>query len=710
MARALFVGAAAIGVYANSLANGFALDDVFIILTNARVHQLADQTAIWLTPYWPAFGRELGAYRPLTIFAYALEWAAAGGAAWVFHLCNVALHATASVLVFFLIRTLAMGSHGDAFSPCAPAAPAAPGANHHAALLAGLIFAVHPVHTEAVANIVGQAELIAGVATFGACLIYATRPEAATRWSRRLSIISLYVIGLLAKESAIVLPALLVTLDIAQRRIAWSGSGIVGYLRNAFMLMFLLSAAAIGYLALRVDVLGSIGGVDAAPSLPFLRESARLPTALRAWPEFVRLLFFPADLSSDYSPGVILPVDAVTPMALLGAAVLALTVLLAALTPLSPAAGLPAAWFFITILPVSNLLLPIGVVVAERLLYTPSFAVTLIAASAWRSIDMAACWCPSFHSRSRSQSRSRSRTEPIPTLRRLALYAAPLLALILMGYRTWTRNPDWKDTSAVLRALVRDHPESYRAQWSTGGAALAEGNPRLALRYLELAHRMWPHDPQLLDDLASAYLSTGDHVKAIPLLERSREELGWVARTHFMLAIAYITAHRFDDALAAATRADRLGLPRDLLYPLLAQAYEGLERHGDAIAAWRATLRHPASDHWTYHARLARLLARDGAIDAAVAHVDSAEAGVNAADTANTRLLRRLRDAITRSCYSRWSRPNARQRSGCEDPLTEWRVLVPHRTPHFAKHSQIAMIPSTSIPSPSRPRPTRTSL
>ena len=52
----LAVAAAAVLVYANSLANGFALDDTYIIQGNVRVHQLADQAQIWLLPYWPAYG------------------------------------------------------------------------------------------------------------------------------------------------------------------------------------------------------------------------------------------------------------------------------------------------------------------------------------------------------------------------------------------------------------------------------------------------------------------------------------------------------------------------------------------------------------------------------------------------------------------------------------------------------------------------------
>src|SRR3954468_13557012 len=94
--RWLLFGAIALAafiVYANSIRNGFAYDDVWIVDKNTRVHQLRDLGSIWLTPYWPTFGKELGLYRPFTIFLFALEWAAGRGAPWFFHASNVALHA-----------------------------------------------------------------------------------------------------------------------------------------------------------------------------------------------------------------------------------------------------------------------------------------------------------------------------------------------------------------------------------------------------------------------------------------------------------------------------------------------------------------------------------------------------------------------------------------------------------------------------------------
>ncbi|MGH7480941.1 MAG: hypothetical protein ACRELV_02205, partial [Longimicrobiales bacterium] len=153
---ALFVLAAVAIAYANSLANGFARDDGAVIVLNDRIKDLTDFGAIWLAPYWPRDGGDWGLYRPLPIFGYAVQWALGSGTPVIFHATSMLLHGAVTVLVLVLLRSLVE-------------APAA--------LAGALIFAVHPVATEAVANVVGQAELLAALGIVGACVLYGRRPE-----------------------------------------------------------------------------------------------------------------------------------------------------------------------------------------------------------------------------------------------------------------------------------------------------------------------------------------------------------------------------------------------------------------------------------------------------------------------------------------------------------------------------------------------------
>jgi hypothetical protein len=113
---------------------------------NPLVHDLGRWREIVSSPWWPR-----GLYRPFTSLTLAANWTAAPGAPFGFHLVNLLAHAAAAALVCLLA--------GRLMSPAG-------------ALAAGLLFAVHPVHVEAVANVVGRAEILAGVFLLASALCY----------------------------------------------------------------------------------------------------------------------------------------------------------------------------------------------------------------------------------------------------------------------------------------------------------------------------------------------------------------------------------------------------------------------------------------------------------------------------------------------------------------------------------------------------------
>src|SRR2546426_810329 len=173
----LLVGTAAAVVPLGVLWNGFALDDLTIIVANPLVHGLSGVWRAFALPYFPA-NLDASVYRPLTIATYALDWSVRS-TAW-FHAVNLMWHVAASVLVAVLARRWA----GDA-----------------AGLVAGVAFAVHPVHVEAVANVVGRNELMASVFTLLA--VYAALERGSPVWSA-----AALTGGLLSKENAAVVPGL----------------------------------------------------------------------------------------------------------------------------------------------------------------------------------------------------------------------------------------------------------------------------------------------------------------------------------------------------------------------------------------------------------------------------------------------------------------------------------------------------------------------
>ncbi|MDB5291840.1 MAG: hypothetical protein JWL69_3081 [Phycisphaerales bacterium] len=176
----LCVAAVAALVYLVTLHGTFIYDDASVILKNWRVTH--EWGKIWTTPY--ALRGPDRLWRPLTLLTYAIEYAIYGATAWPYHLVNIVLHAGVSAAVVALGRKIA-GSR--------------------AGWIAGALFAVHPVHVEAVAGIVGRAELMCTLATLLGLRLFLGTP---TPW-RVGAICACFLVAVLTKEQGMLFPLLL---------------------------------------------------------------------------------------------------------------------------------------------------------------------------------------------------------------------------------------------------------------------------------------------------------------------------------------------------------------------------------------------------------------------------------------------------------------------------------------------------------------------
>lgn len=454
----LAVGACAVVVYLGALWNRFALDDLYIVVLNPLVHSPSGIWRVFVEPYWP--GNLTGSlYRPLTVATYAIDWLV-DGSAW-FHAVNILWHAGVSVAVAALARRWAGAT---------------------AALAAGFLFAVHPVHVEAVANVVGRNDLMAGAFTLLA--VYSALERHSVGWST-----AAMALGILSKESAAVVPGLVVW--------AWllGLSAPSPRKRAAFIASWLLVGAA--YAALRWAVLREYAGfVTKAPV--FLGESAltvRL-TAVSALGDVARLLVFPLILRMDYSPEERTAVRSVFDGRFVGgmlclAAWAALIVLMWRRGRKIEAFGL--GWIGIAYLPVANLLFPIGILIAERTLYLPSVGLA-VAAGAWLQ------------------------SAP-PRVARL------LIGLILVagGARTALRVPAWRDNATATLSLLDDSPRSYRALEFTAWQFLWAHQAERALQAFGMALDKYDRDARVYIAAADAAFTLGRPRVADSLLERANQ-------------------------------------------------------------------------------------------------------------------------------------------------------------------------------------------
>jgi tetratricopeptide (TPR) repeat protein len=441
----LSVFAVACALYIPSYGYEFVYDDVHVIRDNELVHSIGRWWEILGSPWWPD-----GLYRPLTSLLNAVNWVAGHGDPRLFHLTNIMLAGLAATLVFALAAE---------FLGPAPA------------FVAGLLFAVHPVHVEAVANVVGRAEVLATIFTVTAAICYAwdgrllaagggargRRPAAAVGTLLAL------LCALASKESAFAAPGLLVLVDWADRR---AGGSFIGRWRRHLPLWSAAVVITAGWLLLRWHILGDIAGDQPAPGLLGLgmadRTLVMLPVAL----QYARLLVFPAHLSADYSPDYLPVTGGLTWTGVLALGLVGATAGTAWLARRkAPVVTFGLGWIVVALLIVSNIVVPSGILLAERALYLPSVGIALVGAGLW---SIAAARAP-------------------------ALAVAALILVLAAGVaRSLTREPVWRSDETFFPALVRDAPGSFRGSWVAGMLAYQRGDRADGERLIRHALKVYP--------------------------------------------------------------------------------------------------------------------------------------------------------------------------------------------------------------------------
>jgi Flp pilus assembly protein TadD len=503
----ILVALVAILPFAQTLPNPPVLDDGWAVVDNPLVQGgLRNAARILTSSYnYGGPGTTGGLFRPVTTLTFAANYALHGRSPFGYHLVNLLLHVVASLLVLSLARRLAEATMPDR-------AP-------WVALVAGLLFAVHPVHVEAVAPIVGRKELLSTVFALAALLVAFSGRGAARSLGRLAGTVGLGALAILSNEGAAVLPLLYGIVAVAVP----GAAGIVdepgfrdGKARRALLRAVSVSAllllSLVPYLLLR----GMPRGVPLeAQWLAGVPRSTVTLTTGRILAEYVRMLAFPGFLGTDFAyaarvqlvPRVTL--DLV--LALFAWAPLVVgSLLLLRRFPLT-AAGI--LWTFGALLPVLHVI-PIGVLLAERLTYLPSAGFCIAAAAA------------------------------IGSLRRTPLVVGAVFALVaVLGIRSAVRAADWSSD------LVLWESELPKA----------------------------PRDVVVNNNLAVAYSARGEYAKAIPPLQTSIRVAPGYWRAHVNLGIAEQGLGRPDRARAAYLEAIRIapGLADPLFFYARFQTAQG---------------------------------------------------------------------------------------------------------------------------------------
>jgi tetratricopeptide (TPR) repeat protein len=491
---------------AGGLAGDFTYDDKAIVRDNPRIHAPERVDEIFTTQY---FGGPPGtgtAYRPVLLLSFAIQWWIHGGQPAAFLAVNLAMHVLVTILLAILLLRLDLPP------------PAAVGA--------ALLFAVHPIHVESVASVVGRGETQAAALAIGSVLLALRFVDGGRRrWLALAAALFLYLLACLTKESAAVAPALLFLC------LAWRAEGalparLVEALRRSLVYGIGCAVVLAGVFRLRAAVLGGSIKGGRTTIFPLENPLAPLPVpdrVLNACLVFFRYLgrlAFPLRLSSDESAWSI-PVVGRRDALAWAAALLLAALIVASVARLSR--RMPAAFGFlflcIAALPTANVLFPTGTIFAERLMYLPAAGFCVIAAA----------WVLG------------AEREPD---RIAAPRVAGLAALVLvLAVRTTVREPVWWSDEALFTNMLRVSPKSAKAHYDYAYMSAGMGRTRLALEHYTKATAIYPgywdawagrgRMEQDLGRPAAAEAAYAESLRIAPAYEngffglgRAREDLG----------------------------------------------------------------------------------------------------------------------------------------------------------------------------------------
>jgi tetratricopeptide (TPR) repeat protein len=496
-----------LAVYYNSLSNGFVFDDYAVIVENKHISDLPNSLPSFFNHSYFTIAAGEASYRPLATLSYFLIHALAGPNPFYFHLGSVLLHALNVVLAYLFLGLLP----GDRFK----------------ALLAGLLFACHPVLTEAVDCIAFNEDLLAAFFCLLALILYLKTVESGAAGASYILSLLFFFCGLLSKEMAITLPLIIVLYDLTftgDRGPALSLKSVLGTIWSRWR--FYAGYAGIGlfYLVLRfvVFINPAEGGKPDFGSL--FERLLYLPSHIFS---FIRLTLAPLDLNAayvfSYPQGFFEFSNLVGWVITLGLAVGSFF-----LFRRFKVLFFGIWWFLITLIPVYNLI-PIFNPLAERYLYIPIIGFCLAAASVLHG----AC----------------RKALNLPAAAELASLTVVLAIVSVYATATIARNRDWKDGLTLWSKTVKQSPASGIAHGSLGRAYQEQGLLDQAIAEYRQAIKIMPNHFKAYYNLAVVYDQQGDFAKAVESLKRSIAINPGYANAHYNLAIIYHKQGLMADAI-----------------------------------------------------------------------------------------------------------------------------------------------------------------
>jgi len=485
--------------FGNGISGDFVFDDVTIVQNRGDLTDPSNFFNLFISPYHQNTPKS-GLYRPLTMATYSLNHNIFGSSPISFHVVNILIHALNSFLVFCLVIYL--------FPPKAET-------SKFLSYATFLLFLVHPIHTEAVTSIVGRAELLAFFWSLVTVYFFIKK-------DLLLSSVS-FIFAMFSKEIALMALPIIFYID-------WA------LIKNKFfevakrMAVFALPLG--GYFLLRYKALGaySFGETDTnivSNVLIFVSSPERVFTALKVLVLYAEKLIWPIHLSADYSYNAIPTVknffaslSSITGLIMLAG----LAVILVLRKTRSSGFGFAAALFLFPYLMISNLVLPVGTIMGERLMYFPSLGFVVAAALV----------IAGFLNKGK-------------TYKIAALFLLVFL-VIFYGVRTFVRNKDWRDSRTLFYQTVKESPNSLITRTALAGLHIRANEWDLAKEQLEAARKIYENHSHLQNLLGVVADHEGNLALAEEKYKKSLELNPNAINSYINLADLYLKQGRLEEA------------------------------------------------------------------------------------------------------------------------------------------------------------------
>ena len=548
-------------VYANSLKNSFVWDDFMLIVNNNFIKSWRNFPYIFNKSYIAPRSDYLDfetlrtfdssgeiSYRPVCTLSFFIDYSLWKLSPFGYHLINLLLHICNAVLLYFFVGLLSK--------------------NSKLALLTSLLFALHPVNSEAVANIHFREELLAFLFFLSSFILFVTSSRYAAR--RRIlqysASLVLFLFSLFSKEMSVTLPLMLILYDyffIQKNLKNCLSQSLPRYTGYILILLF--------YLWVQFFVMVNIGNITASyPGGSFYTNTL---TMCKVFATYIYWLVVPVNIyatlpnepnliaNSLFDSGVLLSVFLI----------IICLVIVVKTYKVSKRICFSMLWFLITLLPVSNIV-PITNHIAARYLYIPSAGFCFLTAMLLVNLPGIST---SFISK--------------PFLGKLTRIAVVGI-LVSYGIFTIKRNYIWRDNSAILREMVEYHPNSNIPHKYLGKYFLQTDNLDKAANEFTQAITLAPHDASAHNDLGVCYYKQGKPGKAADEFRQAIKLNPNLANAYDNLGIVSAVKGAYAESIKYFEQSLRIE-PRNLkIYYNLGRAYYKMGKLDKARKMWLKAL------------------------------------------------------------------------------------------------------------------------